>query len=104
MFLIEFGLGVVLPVVLLLFPRIRNSERGIVAGSFLTVLGFVMHRLNVSVTGLERASGVRYIPSWMEFVVSIGLVGIGMAIFALAVRYLPIFPEEKPHSAEGRET
>ncbi len=103
MFLLEFGLGVVLPVALLLVPRIRNSERGIVVGSFLTVLGFVMHRLNVSVTGLERASGVRYTPSWMEFIVSIGLVGIGMTIFALAVRYLPIFPEEKPAGAEGKE-
>jgi Ni/Fe-hydrogenase subunit HybB-like protein len=97
MFLIEVGLGVVLPVVLLLFARVRNSPSGLVTGAFLAVLGFVMNRLNVSVTGLERAAGVRYLPSWMEVVVSAGLVGIGFGLFALAVRFLPIYPEpQKP--------
>ena len=95
MFLAEFGLGVVLPVGLLVWPRIRRSPTGLVTGAFFAVLGFVMHRLNVSVTGLERASGTHYVPSWMELTVSIGLVAIGFAAFALAVRYLPIFPEHR---------
>jgi Ni/Fe-hydrogenase subunit HybB-like protein len=64
----------------------------LVTGAFLAVLGFVMHRMNVSVTGMERASGVSYFPSWMEFAVSLALVAGGFAIFGLAVRYLPIFP------------
>jgi Ni/Fe-hydrogenase subunit HybB-like protein len=92
MFLAEFGLGVVLPVALLLWPRIRHSPTGLVSGAALAVLGFIMHRLDVSVTGLERASGVRYSPTWMEVVVSVGLVAIGFAAFALAVRFLPVFP------------
>jgi Ni/Fe-hydrogenase subunit HybB-like protein len=93
MFLAEFGLGVVLPVLLLVAPRVRNSPTGLVTGGTFAVLGFVMHRLNVSVTGLERASGVHYVPSWMELTISVGLVAIGFAAFALAVRWLPIFPE-----------
>jgi Ni/Fe-hydrogenase subunit HybB-like protein len=93
MFQIEYGLGVVLPVLLLSIGRVRRSRNGLVMGAFLAVLGFVMHRLNVSITGLERASGTRYIPSWMELTVSLGLVAIGFAVFALAARYLPIFPE-----------
>ena len=96
MFLLEVGCGVVLPVLLLLVPRVRTHPTGLVFSSLLVVLGFVMNRLNVSVTGMERAAGTQYIPSWMEITVSVGLVGIGMAIFALAVRYLPIFP--KPES------
>jgi len=93
MFQIEYGLGVVLPVLLLSIGRVRRSRKGLVMGAFLAVLGFVMHRLNVSVTGLERASGTRYLPSWMEMTVSVGLVAIGFAVFALAARFLPIFPE-----------
>ncbi len=93
LFLTEVGLGVVLPVLLLSFRRIRESERGLVAAAFLVVVGFVMNRLNVSVTGMERAAGVRYLPSWMEISISLGLVALGFAAFALAVRYLPIFPE-----------
>ena len=95
LFLLEFGLGVVLPVILLAVPRVRHSEAGIVAGGFLAILGFVLHRLNVSVTGMERAAGVRYLPSWMEVAVSVGLVAIGFAVFAFAAKYLPIFEEEK---------
>jgi Ni/Fe-hydrogenase subunit HybB-like protein len=92
MFLIEFGLGVVLPVALLAWPRIRNSSTGLVTGAAFAVLGFIMHRLDVSVTGLERASGTHYAPTWMEVMVSVGLVAIGFAAFALAVRFLPVFP------------
>jgi len=92
MFLVEFGLGVVLPVALLAWPRIRNSSTGLVTGAALAVLGFIMHRLDVSVTGLERASGTHYAPTWMEVMVSVGLVAIGFAAFALAVRFLPVFP------------
>jgi Ni/Fe-hydrogenase subunit HybB-like protein len=100
-FLAEFGLGVVLPVLLLAWPRVRRSPTGLVTGALLAVLGFVMHRLNVSVTGLERASGVHYQPSWMEWTVSIGLVAIAFALFALAARYLPIFPVRR-HGSEAR--
>jgi len=56
-------------------------------------MGFVMNRLNVSITGMEAASGIRYIPSAMEIIISVGLVATGMAVFAFAVRNLRIFPE-----------
>lgn len=103
MFLLEFGLGVLVPIGLLMWSRIRRSPTGLVVGAAAAVLGFVMHRLNVSITGLERASGTHYVPSWMELTVSFGLVAMGFAAFALAVRHLPIFPVHHPVSAEGRE-
>jgi Ni/Fe-hydrogenase subunit HybB-like protein len=93
MFGLEMAVGVVLPVGLLLCERVRTNRTGLAAASLAAVLGFVMNRLNVSVTGMERAVGVQYVPSWMEIVVSLGLVGLGFALFALAVRYLPVFPE-----------
>jgi hypothetical protein len=51
-----------------------------------------MHRLDVSATGFERASGTRCAPTSMEVMVSVGLVGVGFAAFAHAVRFLPVFP------------
>ena len=102
LFLLEFGLGVVLPVALLSFPRVRRNETGLVVGGFLAVLGFVLNRLNVSVTGMERAAGLRYFPSWMEVAVSVGLVAIGFAVFAFAAKYLPIFEDTKgAHPSSG---
>jgi Ni/Fe-hydrogenase subunit HybB-like protein len=93
MFLLEMVVGVVLPVGLLLAERVRTDPTGLVVAALLAVMGFVMNRLNVSVTGMEGAAGVRYLPSWMEVTVSLGLVALGFALFTLAVRYLPVFPE-----------
>jgi len=100
MFLVEFVLGVLLPVGLLAFRKLRTNPTWLVTGAFLAVLGFVVNRLNVSVTGMERAAGARYLPSLMEIIVSVTLVGVGMAVFALAVRYFSIFPEPKPAESD----
>ncbi|HUK65052.1 MAG TPA: NrfD/PsrC family molybdoenzyme membrane anchor subunit, partial [Dongiaceae bacterium] len=93
MFLLEFGVGVVLPVALLAVPRIRHAPAGLVTGATCAVLGLILNRLNVSVTGLERASGTHYTPSWMELTITVGLVAIAFATFGVAARVLPVFPE-----------
>ena len=99
LFHLEFLLGVVLPFALLASPKIRANSRGLYAAALLTVLGFVTHRLNVSVTGLESAAGMRYVPAWAEVAISMLLVAVGFAAFGLAVRYLPVYPDEE-HAAQ----
>ena len=49
---------------------------------------------NVAVTGMEASAGVRYVPRWTEVAVTAAMVGAGFAIFGMATKYLPIFPEE----------
>ena len=101
MFLLEFTVGVLAPIILLATKKVRENPSGLVLGAFLAVTGFVINRLNVSVTGMERAAGSHYVPSVMEITVSIALIGIAMAVFALASRFLPIFPESKA-AARGK--
>ena len=103
MFLLEFTLGVILPVVLMSIRRLRCNPDWLVAGAFMAVLGFVMNRLNISITGMEAASGTRYLPSGMEIIVSLGLVATGMAVFAFAVRNFSIFPEGPVAHSRPRE-
>ncbi len=91
MFLLEIFLGILAPFVVLVVPRWRNSERGLFLGAVLIILGFVLNRLNVSVTGMTRALGVDYFPSWMEIVVTMSVVAVGFFLFRLATRHLPIF-------------
>jgi Ni/Fe-hydrogenase subunit HybB-like protein len=93
MFALELTLGVFVPVALVVWPRAAAGPTRVVWAAFLAVLGFMVNRLNVSITGMEQAAGGRYFPSWMEFAASFGLVALGFAAFAAAVRYLPIFPE-----------
>jgi len=92
MFLLEILLGVVLPIALFAIPRVRTRAQGLAGGAFLVVLGFVVNRLNVSVTGMERAAGVTYFPSWAEIAISLALVAVGFAAFSLATKHLAIFP------------
>jgi Ni/Fe-hydrogenase subunit HybB-like protein len=57
--------------------------------------------MNVSITGFEGSTGVRYFPKWSELAVTGMIIAAGFALFALAVKYLPIFPKE--HAAEEQE-
>jgi Ni/Fe-hydrogenase subunit HybB-like protein len=96
LFLIEIALGLFLPMALLANPRVRATAGGLYLSSVLVVLGFVTNRLNVSITGMEASAGIRYIPKWTEVAVTASIIAAGFAIFALAVKYLPIFPEAAP--------
>jgi len=95
MFLAEVLLGVIAPIVLLTIQRIRTNELGLFVSALMVVLGFIMNRLNVSITGIEVASGTRYFPSWTELSITASIVGVGFVVFGLAVRYLTVFPHEK---------
>ncbi len=95
-FLIEVGLGVVLPILLFLTPRIRNNTAGLFLGAVFVLTGFVMNRLNVAITGMTASAGVEYIPSWMEVAVTASIVAAGIVIFRYAAKYLPIFSDEEP--------
>jgi c(7)-type cytochrome triheme protein len=97
----EVGLGVLLPMVLFALPRLRASERGLFFAALLTIMGFILNRLNVAITGMASASGVTYVPTWMEFAVTASIVAVGFALFGLAVKYLPVFP--RGESREGVE-
>lgn len=87
------------PAGLLYFVKVRANPKALYWCAVLVVFGFVTHRLNVSVTGLERASGVHYFPKWTEVAVTLAIVALGFALFRAAVKYLPVFE----HSEEERE-
>jgi Ni/Fe-hydrogenase subunit HybB-like protein len=95
----EVAVGSLVPIVLFAIPRVRSSARGLFVGSTCAVVGFVLNRLNVGITGLELGTGVRYFPSWMEIAVTMSIVAVGFALFGAAVRHLPIFESEP---ARGR--
>lgn len=97
-FLAEIILGVITPMILFLIPKIRDNRGGLFFSAVLVLLGFVMNRLNVAITGMTRSAGVEYTPSWMEIAVTLSIVAAGFVIFRLASKYLPIFSEEDQHS------
>lgn len=103
LFLLEVVVGLLLPIAMLFTRRIRESTGGLYLAAVLTVLGFITNRLNVSITGMEGAAGMHYIPKWTEMAVTAMIVAGGFALFGLAAKYLPIFPAEGEHAQPAAE-
>src|SRR5208282_3428678 len=99
LFWLEISLAVFLPLLLLLQPKVRSSPTGLYWSAVLVVLGFITNRMNVSITGFEGSTGVRYFPKWSELAVTGSIIAAGFALFGLAVKYLPIFPKEEEELA-----
>jgi Ni/Fe-hydrogenase subunit HybB-like protein len=90
LFLLEITLGLLIPFLLLLFRKVREDREGLFAVAVLVITGFLLNRLNVSITGMEAYSGVHYFPRWTEVAVTLSIVGVGFLLFSLAVRYLNV--------------
>lgn len=93
-FFLETALFVV-PMILLFQRRVRASAHALYLAAVGAIFGFVTHRLNVSVTGMEAGSGASYAPKWTEVAVTLSIVAAGFAVFYLAGKYLPVFEESK---------
>jgi Ni/Fe-hydrogenase subunit HybB-like protein len=92
----EMGLGVLVPAIIFAIKPLRHKPGVLFGGALMVVFfGVVLNRLNVGIVGLWPYTGQIYFPSWMEIVVTITLVSFGVIAFGLAVRYLPVFPEER---------
>jgi Ni/Fe-hydrogenase subunit HybB-like protein len=93
-FLAEILIGFALPMVLFAQARVRRNRRWLYHAAQLGVLGFIINRLDVAVTGFEVVTGYVYIPAWTEVAVTLSLVTVGVVLFNLAGRYLPVFETE----------
>jgi Ni/Fe-hydrogenase subunit HybB-like protein len=100
---VEMGIGVLLPMILLAIPKVRLHKTGLFVSALLVVLGFVLNRMNISITGMEGWAKAGYFPSWMEIAVTVMIVALGFAAFALAARYLPVFPKAEEARAPIEE-
>jgi Ni/Fe-hydrogenase subunit HybB-like protein len=98
------AIGVVIPLVLLALPAVRRNSERLYGAALLVVVGLVVNRLNVSLTGFEGSLGGHYVPTIAEGIISLMLVGVGVTVFTLAVRYLPIMEKiEEPELAARSE-
>ena len=103
LFVLEIVLGLLIPLFLLLLRRVREDREGIFAAAVLVITGFLLNRLNVSITGLEYSAHAHYFPKWTEVAVTLSMVGAMFLCFALAVRYLNVFEAEPSGEMRGVE-
>ncbi len=89
---LELGLGVLLPLAILLSKLVGHSEGPFWAGVF-ALMGTFINRLMISWVGLAEPNPVGYFPSWIEIMVTIGLIAAGFLVYGIVVRYFRLFPK-----------
>ncbi len=94
---LEAIVGVVAPLILLSRPKVRENQNGLFASAVMIILGFVLNRMNIGISGMEAWAGKSYFPSWMEIAVTSSIVVAGFVLFALAAKHLPLFVHEQAH-------
>ena len=82
---------VLVPLGLFLSPRVCLSPRVLASACLSVILGVVLNRLNVFVLAFHPPFQSKpYVPSFVEFTLSIGLVAALLLVYRIAVTYLPI--------------
>jgi Ni/Fe-hydrogenase subunit HybB-like protein len=92
-YLVEMIGFVMVPMLLYFYSYRANNVFLIRLAAILTMLGVILNRLNVTVIGFRWDMAVRYVPSWMEIVVTLTVLFTEIWIFRWVINRLPVLRE-----------
>jgi Ni/Fe-hydrogenase subunit HybB-like protein len=84
---------VLLPMILFFLSYRKMNINMIKVAALVTMLGIIINRLNVTVIGFNWDAEIRYIPSWMEIVVTLTVLFTEIWIFRYIINRLPVLRE-----------
>jgi Ni/Fe-hydrogenase subunit HybB-like protein len=94
LFYLEILVGTLVPFGLLIQKKIRENRRWLYASAIMVISGFLLNRLNVSLTSITPGAGVHYFPSIYEISITLMLVTLGMWAFKIIAKNFPVFSSE----------
>jgi Ni/Fe-hydrogenase subunit HybB-like protein len=95
LWLLEMAIGVVLPLAFLCQPSVRRDKQRIFSANIMVIVGVLLNRLNVGIFGVHEfatRSGGDYFPSFMEWMLTIGMIAFAILGFKICAKYLDLFP------------
>lgn len=102
-YLLENGGFVAVPCILFALAwRRRNTAIARVA-AVMAIVGVVLNRLNVSVIAFQPHVAMRYVPTWMEVVVTLGVISAELWVFRWIVNRMPVMDEGKHGAADEHQ-
>ena len=103
-YLLELGGFVMVPAALFIVAFRDRSLRMTRVAAAMTLIGIILNRLNVSVIAFRWDAAVRYVPSWMEIVVTLAVISVELWVFRWVINRMPVldFGNHTDH-AEARE-
>ena len=94
-FLVEVVVGVAVPIAMFASTRVRRSPRLLLTAATLTVLGVAWNRIDVFLVAYTPPYATyRYVPSFGEVAVTVGLIAALVLLYRVLVTVLPILPAE----------
>ncbi|MGD9947614.1 MAG: NrfD/PsrC family molybdoenzyme membrane anchor subunit [Desulfobulbus sp.] len=94
MYLLEMLIGVILPIGILSMKKYRANVNMIFSVNILVITGVLLNRMNVCLFSMESYNtwhGATYSPSWKEFLVSLGIISLGVFLYKMSAKHLPLF-------------
>jgi Ni/Fe-hydrogenase subunit HybB-like protein len=101
-YLLEMIGFVVLPMILYFISYRKNKLILIRIASIMTMLGIILNRLNVTVIGFKWDAAVRYVPSWMEIVITLTVIFIEIWVFRWVINRMPVLRESPAWAKEQK--
>lgn len=93
LFWLEIIIGTLVPVTILMSRQRRNDRKWLYFVSIFIIAGFLLNRLNVSVTSISNFNGINYFPSIWEINITMMFVVLGMIAFKFISKFFPVFSE-----------
>jgi Ni/Fe-hydrogenase subunit HybB-like protein len=100
-FLLEMIGFVLIPMLLFFYSYRRINIFMIKVASILTMIGVIINRLNVTVIGFNWDAAVHYVPSWMEFVVTLTVIFAEIWIFRWVINRMPVLRDSPDWAKES---
>ncbi|GFO63387.1 Ni/Fe-hydrogenase cytochrome b subunit [Geomonas paludis] len=98
LFVVEVVGGMIIPLFMLMSRKVREDGRLRATAAWLVIAGIILNRFNVSMFGME-APGTFYYPSFIETLVTVGIIAAHVLFFVLIAKYFPIF-EHHPETVD----
>jgi Ni/Fe-hydrogenase subunit HybB-like protein len=101
-YLLEMLGFVLFPMILFFYSYRTNNITLIKVAAILTMLGVILNRLNVTVIGFRWDMAIRYVPSWMELVVTLAVIFTEIWIFRWVINRMPVLRDSPSWVKENK--
>ena len=105
MYIIELGVGVITPIILLSISRVRHSISGLFTAAAMVIGGVALNRINVFLIAYKPLYAEKtYFPSVFEIAVTLGLIATLVLVYRFIVMTFPVITvplERKAGRARG---
>lgn len=102
LFWAEIIIGTLIPATLLYIKKIREDRKWLYISAVFVIAGFLLNRMNVSITSITGINNISYFPSIYEISITMMIVVIGMWAFSFAVKNFSVFGDTE-HEVENEE-